>query len=154
MLASNLFCRQRAFRCFLLVCGNPKLAKRFRIRRGKQCRNGREIRPRLPRASVLRLLASSWQYRTSPGAWFLPKFHRSPQKHRRPQCRPFFTSKFFQDILGLSVRSSTEIEAPGRAPAAFDNPPKPILRFLPQIGEWMFMALVAVKLEKAEIWHG
>ena len=88
------------------------------------------------------------------GGLVLPKFHRSAQKHRRPQCRPFFTSKFFQNILGLSVRSSTEIEAPGRAPAAFDNPPKPILRFLPQIGEWMFMALVAVKLEKAEIWHG
>ena len=60
----------------------------------------------------------------------------------------------FQNVLGLSVRSSTEIEAPGRAPAAFDNPSKPILRFLPQIGEWMFMVLVAVKLEKAETWHG
>lgn len=153
MLASNLFCRQRAFRCFLLVCGNPKLAKRFRIRRENNAEMEGKSVPDCPGppCCACSLLHGSIERRRGLGFAEIP----SQRPKTPPTSMPtLLYIQVFQNVLGLSVRSSTEIEAPGRAPAAFDNPSKPILRFLPQIGEWMFMVLVAVKLEKAETWHG
>src|SRR6185312_12737022 len=66
-----------------------------------------------------------------------------------PSLHPSFFKMFWIERAIFHRNRGT-----GEGSCRFDNPPKPVLRFLPQIGEWMFMALVAVKLEKAEIWHG